>query len=395
MDTDLNKLIAKNKILDLINKGRDRRINSKFDFSRELSYIIRNNADSKEYVDQYFSEIEKCLNSDSLDFIKALLQNRWYDLIKKHIASIIKILQRDKNEKGLPAFCEKYLELSPDNEKLGNLTEIVNIVENSPGDLLSVSPKLRGYSEETDRLLEEKMQEHSYDLAQYLFSRERNVLYFGDLKDTIDVNGYSKFIERILFEIGKRQDSKLKDVEPLNQGASAKPFGFKNMILKVGLPPKTYNMPNSKYFLQPLIRIELKSNKGKSFACVEVTNKVDTNLPREEKTKENLYQFWKKIREEGIIWTDVRWDNVGKLLQRNIPVHNGVEMYSDSKATGLEDTDIGEPLEPGALVVIDLDLIYKEDDQNIIWPLNGFGKEFEERFEKERQQEIEEEQDER
>ena len=31
MDTDLNKLIAKNKILDLINKGRDRRINSKFD----------------------------------------------------------------------------------------------------------------------------------------------------------------------------------------------------------------------------------------------------------------------------------------------------------------------------------------------------------------------------
>ena len=393
MDTDINRLIAKNRILALINKEKDKK--TKFDFARELSYIIRDNADSKEYVDQYFSEIAKCFNTDTLDFLIILFKNEWYDLIKKHIASIIQMLQNDKNTKILSAFCEEYLEQSPDNEKLDNLTEIVRCLENSPGDLLIVAPKLRGYSEETDRLLEEIMQKHSLDLAKYLFARERDTLYLKDLKDTVDVDGYSKFIERILLEIGKRQDSKLNDIKLLRQGASAKPFEFKNMILKVGLPPKTYNMPNSKYFLQPLIRVELKSNKGEPFACVEVTNKVDTNFPKEEKTKENLYQFWKKIRDEGIIWTDVRWDNVGKLLQKNIPIQDGVEMYSDTNATGLDNRDIGKPLEPGNLVVIDLDLIYKENDPNIIWTLNGFGKEFEERYQKEKQEKKKKTQDER
>ena len=237
MDTDINRLIAKNRILALINKEKDKK--TKFDFARELSYIIRDNADSKEYVDQYFSEIAKCFNTDTLDFLIILFKNEWYDLIKKHIASIIQMLQNDKNTKILSAFCEEYLEQSPDNEKLDNLTEIVRCLENSPGDLLIVAPKLRGYSEETDRLLEEIMQKHSLDLAKYLFARERDTLYLKDLKDTVDVDGYSKFIERILLEIGKRQDSKLNDIKLLRQGASAKPFEFKNMILKVGLPPKS------------------------------------------------------------------------------------------------------------------------------------------------------------
>lgn len=388
MDEDIKKLSTKGKIITLIN--RVKRNQEEVNFSRELSNIIKNNEDAKECVDKYFQDIEQCIKRDSLDFIITLLKNRWYDLIKKHIISILVMTQRDKNEDVLPAFCRDYINQSPEGEKVSNLTEILDFLGNFPSDLLAVSQKLRGYSIETDELLEEKMQQHSLDLAKYLFCRERTLLYCNDIKDTIDVKGYAKFIDRILFEIGQRQNSKLNDIETLPKGASTKPFGLKNMILKVGFPPKTYNMPNSKYFLQPLIRIELKSNKGKSFACVEVTNRVDTNFSKEEKTNENLYQFWKKIRDEGIVWTDVRWNNVGKLMQRNIPVHNGVEMYSDSKATGLDNIDIGEPLGKGELVVVDLDYVYHEDDSDITWPTNGFGRKFEARYQKEKEQEIEE-----
>lgn len=395
MNADMNKLNSKNKLIILINKARRKQVD--FNFSKELALLIKNNEDAKESVDKYFEDIYQCIQDDSLDFIIELLKNRWYDLIKKHIIYILVMAQRDKNEEVLPAFCKDYLNLSPEGEKISNLGEILDFLGDSPSDLLAISQKLRGYSSKTDELLEKSMQQHSLDISKYLFLRERTELYCDDIKDTIDVGGYAKFIERILFEIGQRQNSKLNDIETLPRGASAKPFGFKNMILKVGLPPKTYNMPNSKYFLQPLIRIELKSNKGKPFACVEVTNRVDTNFSIEEKTNENLYQFWKKIRDEGIIWTDVRWNNVGKLLQRNIPVHNGVEMYSDSKATGLEDIDIGEPLDKGKLVVVDLDYVYHEDDLNIIWPTNGFGRKFEARYQREKEQEVQkiEEQDER
>ena len=388
MNADMNKLNSKNKLIILINKARRKQVD--FNFSKELALLIKNNEDAKESVDKYFEDIYQCIQDDSLDFIIELLKNRWYDLIKKHIISILVMAQRDKNEEVLPAFCKDYLILSPEGEKISNLGEILDFLGNSPSDLLAISQKLRGFSSKTDELLEKSMQQHSLDISKYLFLRERTELYCNDIKDTIDVGGYAKFIERILFEIGQRQNSKLNDIETLPHGASAKPFGFKNMILKVGLPPKTYNMPNSKYFLQPLIRIELNSNKGKPFACVEVTNRVDTNFSKEEKTNENLYQFWKKIRDEGIIWTDVRWNNVGKLLQRNIPVHNGVEMYSDSKATGLDNIDIGEPLGKGELVVVDLDYVYHEDDSDITWPTNGFGRKFEARYQKEKEQEIEE-----
>ena len=391
MNADMNKLNSKNKLIILINKARRKQVD--FNFSKELALLIKNNEVAKEYVDKYFEDIYQCIQDDSLDFIIELFKNRWYDLIKKHIIYILVMAQRDKNERLLPAFCKDYLNISPDGEKISNLSDVLDFLGDSPSDLLSISQELRGYSLKTDELIEKTMEQHSFDLAKYLFLRERTELYCEDIKDTIDVKGYAEFIERILYEIGQRQNSKLSEIETLQEGASAKPFVFKNMVLKVGLPPKTYNMPNSKYFLQPLIRIELKSNKGKPFACVEVTNRVDTTFTNSEKTNENLYQFWKKIRDEGIIWTDVRWNNVGKLLQRNIPSNNGVEMYSDSKATGLENINIGEPLGKGELVVVDLDYVFHEDDSNIIWPINGFGRKFEARYQREKKQKIQKKED--
>ena len=160
MNTDINKLIVKSKIITLINRARQEK---DFNFSKEISYVIKKHEDSKEYVDQYFREIVKCIEKDSLDFIIALLQKRWYDLIKKHITDIVRMLQREQNEKVLPIFCEDYLNLSPDAEKVSNLNEILNFIENSAEDILRIAQRLRGYSEETDELLEEKMQKHSLD----------------------------------------------------------------------------------------------------------------------------------------------------------------------------------------------------------------------------------------
>ena len=71
MNTDINKLIVKSKIITLINRARQEK---DFNFSKEISYVIKKHEDSKEYVDQYFREIVKCIEKDSLDFIIALLQ---------------------------------------------------------------------------------------------------------------------------------------------------------------------------------------------------------------------------------------------------------------------------------------------------------------------------------
>ena len=72
-------------------------------------------------------------------------------------------------------------------------------------------------------------------------------------------------------------------------------------------------------------------------------------------------------------------------------MQEGKPMYSSSNATGLDNCNLGEALGPGELVVIDLDWVYYENDPNIKWPQNGFGKQFENRYQKEKQKEDEQE----
>ena len=47
----------------------------------------------------------------------------------------------------------------------------------------------------------------------------------------------------------------------------------------------------------------------------EVIEKVDTNI--NDITKEEIYKLYKNIREIGLIWTDVKIDNVGRLIKDN------------------------------------------------------------------------------
>lgn len=332
------------------------------------------------------------MEKNFLDDLILRLKYKDYKGLKQNLDTIIQSLQIC-HENMIGIFCKDLLNISPENEKIGNLQTILKLVEESPLDLILIAQSLNGYSEKTDRIIEETMQKHSMDIAKFLFSTEKTRLFMMDKNDKIDEEGYSRVIERIMAEITKKQNLRLSDIESLQKGAYTRPYQFGNMILKVGLPPKTYNMPNSKYFLQPLVRLQLKSDNKVPFACIEVTSRTDTRFTYSEKTEEKLYNFWKKIRDEGKVWTDVRWENVGKLIQKNIPIHDGKPMYSSSNATGLDNCNLGEPLGPGELVVIDLDWVYYENDPNIKWPTNGFGKKFEDRYQNERQHKIEEEQD--
>ena len=108
--------------------------------------------------------------------------------------------------------------------------------------------------------------------------------------------------------------------------------------------------------------------------------KVDTNI--NDITKEEIYKLYKNIREIGLIWTDVKIDNVGRLIKDN-------KIYWYENITPSDETleftkTIGNhQLKKGELIVLDGDYIYNENDHNINSKMSNLQTEFEKTYQKE------------
>ena len=84
------------------------------------------------------------------------------------------------------------------------------------------------------------------------------------------------------------------------------------------------------YFSYLTLIIDYKNEENKIF--LEVTERVDTKT---EVTTEELYQLYKKIRDLGLVWTDVAKRNVGRLKKDNI-VHWNTPLSPTDEALELK-----------------------------------------------------------
>lgn len=154
-------------------------------------------------------------------------------------------------------------------------------------------------------------------------------------------------------------------------------------MLKVGRERDSYKIPYHKRILQPLIRVDLselsKTNKG----TLEVVEKVDINIKVSE---EEVYEIYKELRDDGIIWTDTKQKNVGRLLKDN-KRHWNKSLGQSKKAVGYREGgefDLNEEiLSKGELVILDSDYIFYENDPHIEWG-NPLAIQFEERYQLEK-----------
>ena len=119
---------------------------------------------------------------------------------------------------------------------------------------------------------------------------------------------------------------------------------------------------------------------------------------RKPPTKEEVYEIYKELRDDGFIWTDAKASNIGRLRRPNKRYSNYIgEINEDGEATwgnqeyagtgaGFEkQNDNKGILGEGEFVIIDLDYIWKEDSEEIRWPVGGsFSREFEKRYQEEK-----------
>lgn len=254
-------------------------------------------------------------------------------------------------------------------------------------------------SEEANEKLNAKLETQKQEVAKEMLSSIP--LEKKSIKERQQLIGdYIPTIARIIYELQREQNARMVDIERIGRGGYSKVYQIGEKVLKIGKPRETYKIPNHPRILQPLTRTNLidERHDNKAFGCIEISDRVDMlcnskeqeqALEGNEEAVEKLYQIYKELRDDGIIWTDVRFANVGKLRKRNVPELDGEEMDVDPEAVGMDKSVKGKVLEVGEWVIIDTDYIGREEDnKSIAYSKKSYFKEFERRWYQERQGKI-------
>lgn len=182
-----------------------------------------------------------------------------------------------------------------------------------------------------------------------------------------------QLVAMFIEDISKHENVSLNDITFAGGGKTSSNIKIGEYILKVGRVRRTKEFRNSSRILQPVIRREIEMSDGDKM-FIEVQNEVNAEWYKEEKNEifEVMYQVYKDIRDEGLIWSDINFKNIGKLLKDNkvnytTSVHdkNGnkvdSEIIPDESATGLK----GKPkkvLKAGDYVLLDTDFVFDVND---------------------------------
>ena len=166
-----------------------------------------------------------------------------------------------------------------------------------------------------------------------------------------------EIIKLMILDVMKNENVKFSDIT-YNGGGFSRILLIGDKVIKLG-DRVTKTFPNNPYIVAPLLRKELKINGETCFA--EVTERVDTST---KPSREELYQLFKSLRNLGLIWTDIKEINVGRLKRKNI-IHWRENLGPSEEVLGLDTKRGTTILEEGDLVILDADFIYDENDSNI------------------------------
>lgn len=381
----------------LLEEGKAIAVRKKPNFFIRLFSRIQKTKSTSQILEEHFEMVLSKLSvKGQLErVLKMLLENtETIEIIKTHFSDVFKKCNRI-NQKGICQLGrrtpkEKFLSAIkelPDGDAvlLANVTTVLQ-----EGVTIADIPIFRGLSEEIDAKMQKQLEERKEQIIREML--ETGIDYKGEperRKQCID--DYLMTVTIMLDELLKKENVRMLDIKLIGLGGYSRTYQIGEEVLKIGDLRATHKIPNHRRILQPLIRMNLKDekNNNKQFACVEVANRVD-ELTEEEQSKEKLYQIYKELRDDGIIWTDAKFQNVGKLRSKNVATLDGEEITSDSEATGLQGNINEKVLESGEWVVIDTDYIYDENtrESEIKWIDNSFSKGFENRWLREKQGQV-------
>ena len=181
-----------------------------------------------------------------------------------------------------------------------------------------------------------------------------------------------QIVEMFVKDIMQHEKVDIDDVVEAGSGKTCSALKIGEYVLKVGKTRRTKTIKNSSRILQPIIRREIETESDTLF--IEVQNEVEANWFRENPKKvfEIMYSVYKDLRDDGLVWTDIKMSNIGRLKKDNkinykemIHDENGNSVAKDiiptEVATGLKGKQ-GKVLKAGDYVLLDTDFVFDENN---------------------------------
>ena len=291
------------------------------------------------------------------------------------------------------------------NAILTNLDEIFS--KENEERIFDYFQAIKGKNRNLDKAINNKIRENSKTFVMGLWfgssgeapeKREKRN-FWRDAFDEKEKEECKTSLDIVLREVLDETNKNYTDIEFIGEGAYSTVYRIGNKIIKFGDEILKYQIPNHRRFLQPIARANYTLEDKSVMAYFEVTSYVDTFFSEEEKDDEKLYQIYKELRNSGIVWIDAKWDNVGKLLDDNVTKWRGQVIDVAPNSVGFSESYKGKPLKRGDIVIVDLDYLFREDDPNLPRVIDEYSSplslEFEERYEREKESNIERDDDER
>ena len=158
-------------------------------------------------------------------------------------------------------------------------------------------------------------------------------------------------IEIMIKEIAKFENVGLEDIKYVGRGGSSNVLEIGDKIFKTGFMRYGYEIPYHPRILESILRHKVEDSSY--FYYIELLEKVDTkNI-----SDEDVQKVYNELREDGILWYDVKANNLGRLLKSN-----KIHFYDDYEITdeqrGIKGGNIEKKVLPkGELVVLDLEYL--------------------------------------
>lgn len=171
------------------------------------------------------------------------------------------------------------------------------------------------------------------------------------------------FLKTVIEEVAKNEDKKVTDVKEAGRGQYSKGFQIGEKVIKFGVDRGAEIIPYHRRILQPIIRRPVYNSEGtRPLFYIEIQEKVK-DWEETEIEDEDVYQVYKELREDGILWVDAKIENLGRLKKPNIVHMKDFNQVEDS-TVGIdrEDSQKVEILPEGELIILDSDFIHRIDD---------------------------------
>ena len=243
---------------------------------------------------------------------------------------------------------EKFTEMLVDNDELdyiiGNIDKVIYLsahLKDVPLDYLKKN---------IDRITPEQMS-HIEDAITHATS-----IFYPNVRE-----GSMEKLKKILYDTAKETGGTILDIRNWKYGCYSKTFRINSRVVKVGHGRDIKELPQSNRILYPYFKGNVGADYVEVNDYIENVRKVDPDRGITEEDFEDIYEIYKDVRDEGLIWVDAWADNFGTVTPEQLAA-------SEKRKTDL--TDKGIIPNPGYVggpaknkLIIDLDFIVFEDDE--------------------------------